>query len=176
MGLRSTVVGGLTRSVANAPSQEVGVAKSGLRGKIKGALINKVRGDVRAPAATTAAATARSSANQYRPIPIPDYNSDMQRYYQMTNDSVPAVQRMNPGMIQRNGYQGPTFANDRPQTPLQRPPRGMSGYSPIRSSGPRPMMPNGGLRPQMQPAQNMSLNPNAGSTGGMIGPRPMMLR
>lgn len=175
-----------------------GAVTGGLKGGFKGAARGAVRGGLPSSFVKNAVANRNASAGPsrappapYKPIPIPNYSQDMQRFYQMTNNSVPAVQRLNPGMIQRGGYQGPTFVNDRPQTSLQQynrqfpaPPqakrhgivgaiKGSLQNLGGRSSGPRPMVPGRGLSPQVQP--NMSLNPNAGPAD-MMGPRPLMIR
>lgn len=184
--------------IGGATGALVGGMKGGFKGAVRGAAGGSLPSSFirNAYANRNAPAEGRAPLAPYKPIPVPNYSQDMQRYYQMTNNSVPAVQRMNPGMIQRGGYQGPTFANDRPQTslggglmqPQMRGGRGVGGmirrFMPGRS-GPRPIMtgnygrppsgnitiPRGEFNPSSpnNPRLNMSLDPGAGPTGGMNG-------
>lgn len=108
----------------------------------------------RKAAAAEAAAKAeadRKASVAYKRVPPPDYNPGLQRFYRATNNSVPTVQRMNPGMIQRNGMQtGLMFMNDRA-------PVSLAGYNqrlPVPALDPNRVPTGPGLGPPRNPIPN----------------------
>lgn len=151
-----------------------GALVGGLKGGIKGAIKGGAGGFLPAGMADSMSSgipppSVRAPTAPYKPIEVPDYNSDMQRYYQMTNHSVPTVQRMNPGMIQRGGYQGPTFANDRGPVSLQQ----YNQRLPVRGGGGGGDMWTAAAGAVMQPQQSRNTVPYRGG-GGVANGRPVM--